>query len=148
MVAFRPVCCDTGFLFSLYGNDSFTNRAKVIANQQSQSLAISSFNEFELSNSIRFAMCRGFLPTERGMTMFSNIEADRQAGGFIIAPVSLAATLTEARRLSATHTLTGGHRAMDILHVATALQLEASLFLTFDDHQRTLAQAEGLEVPE
>jgi predicted nucleic acid-binding protein len=35
---------------------------------------------------------------------------------------------------------------MDILHVATALHLGATEFLTFDANQKELAEAEGLVV--
>ena len=52
----------------------------------------------------------------------------------------------EAERLTAEHTLTGGHRGMDTLHVATALILKASEFRSFDKNQRKLATAEGLVV--
>jgi predicted nucleic acid-binding protein len=36
---------------------------------------------------------------------------------------------------------------MDILHVATAIELGATHFLTFDANQKKLAEAEGLTVP-
>ena len=36
---------------------------------------------------------------------------------------------------------------MDILNVATALELGAREFLTFDENQKRLAEAEGLVVP-
>jgi predicted nucleic acid-binding protein len=36
---------------------------------------------------------------------------------------------------------------MDILHVATAIELGAKEFLTFDANQKKLAEAEGLLVP-
>jgi len=42
---------------------------------------------------------------------------------------------------------TGGHRSFDILHVAAALTIDAKQFLTFDENQRRLAEAEGLSVP-
>lgn len=45
------------------------------------------------------------------------------------------------------HTLTGGHRGFDILHVASALIVKANRFLTFDENQKKLAKAEGLVVP-
>jgi predicted nucleic acid-binding protein len=51
-----------------------------------------------------------------------------------------------AEDLSGRHTLKGGHRSFDVIHVATALTLEATQFLTFDERQRQLAMAEGLEV--
>jgi hypothetical protein len=41
----------------------------------------------------------------------------------------------------------GGHRAMDILHLATTKHLGLKRFLTFDGNQKTLAEAEGLVVP-
>jgi predicted nucleic acid-binding protein len=42
--------------------------------------------------------------------------------------------------------MSGGHRSLDILHVATALHLGALEFLTFDTNQRKLAAAEKLKV--
>jgi predicted nucleic acid-binding protein len=51
-----------------------------------------------------------------------------------------------ARRLSTSHTDRLGPRAIDLLHVACALSLAAEVFLTFDQRQSDLAQAEGLQV--
>ena len=44
------------------------------------------------------------------------------------------------------HTITAGDHSFDVLHVATALHLEAREFLTFDTNQRKLAAVEGLAV--
>ena len=55
--------------------------------------------------------------------------------------------MDEAKRLSAMHTRTGGHRGFDILHVAATLQLKGERLLTFDGNQKKLADAEGLGVP-
>ena len=51
-----------------------------------------------------------------------------------------------AARLSQFHTTIATYGALDILHVATALELRASTFLSFDKRQRELAEAEGLVV--
>jgi predicted nucleic acid-binding protein len=51
-----------------------------------------------------------------------------------------------ARSLSAKHTERLGARAIDLLHVASALMLESELFLTADARQAQLARAEGLNV--
>lgn len=48
---------------------------------------------------------------------------------------------------SSTRTLAAGHRSFDILHVASALVLQADLFLTFDAKRKRLAEAEGILVP-
>ncbi len=54
--------------------------------------------------------------------------------------------LRVAERLSAAYTKANGYRAFDILHIATALVLEAEEFISFDGNQRKLAAAEGLRV--
>jgi len=52
-----------------------------------------------------------------------------------------------ATELSERHTIARGCRAFDLFHVATALHLGHTEFLTFDGTQRGLAEAEGLVVP-
>ena len=59
-------------------------------------------------------------------------------------PVDWAAVHQRAEALSTAHTISSGHRLADILHVATALHLGVTEFLTFDSNQKKLAQAEGL----
>jgi hypothetical protein len=66
---------------------------------------------------------------------------------YTLIPLDLQATIAKAEELSARHTREHGYRAMDILHVATALHLGAKAFLSFDKSQRMLALAEGLELP-
>ena len=79
--------------------------------------------------------------------MLRDLQSDLSAGVSEVVPVDWAGVLSLAEMLSAKHTERGGHRFADILHVATALQLGAATFWTFDANQRELAEAEGLEVP-
>ena len=53
-------------------------------------------------------------------------------------------TLRHAERVGAAHTRRTGVRAMDLFHVAVALEVKAELFLTFDDRQFATAKAAGL----
>ena len=110
-------------------------------------ICISAFNHFELINALRFAECRRTLKpgdAARHQQLFLNALRD---GRLVEKTCNLAQILAEATRLSAAHTLTGGHRGFDILHVAAARVLGASHFLTFDANQKRLAENEGLEVP-
>lgn len=75
------------------------------------------------------------------------IEADVKAGGLRLAICNHASIIDEAKRLSSTRTLAEGHRSFDNLHVASALVLQADLFLTFDAKRKRLAEAEGILVP-
>ena len=60
--------------------------------------------------------------------------------------LDLDAVLTRAGKLSSAHTERIGARAIDILHVASALALESEQFLTTDSRQAQLAKAEGMKV--
>ena len=51
-----------------------------------------------------------------------------------------------AQRLSQHHSTRASYGAMDVLHVASALELHADTLLTFDERQGELARAEDLEV--
>ena len=73
-------------------------------------------------------------------------EDDLKSGHLYPASVDLTAIVTEAARLSELHTLSGGHRSFDILHVATARLLKATIFLSFDANQRKLATTLRLHV--
>jgi len=46
--------------------------------------------------------------------------------------------------LSRKHTASIGCRSLDVLHVASALELELKNFLTFDRRQQKLAAAAGI----
>ncbi|HUB67974.1 MAG TPA: type II toxin-antitoxin system VapC family toxin [Candidatus Methylacidiphilales bacterium] len=142
----KPVCCDTSFLFALYGNDVHTAKALALVRRLRQPLTLSVFNEFELKNALRFAGWRKlFSATQIGLFQAA-YEADRNAGRLVAAPCNLTAIITEARRLSASYTLNHGHRSFDLLHVAVALHLGAGEFLSFDANQRKLARTEGLKL--
>jgi predicted nucleic acid-binding protein len=141
-----PACCDTSFLFSLYGRDANSPRAAAAAKRAAQPISLTAFNEFELLNAIRLAVFRRLLPPAAGATIIAAFESDLAQGNLVIANCNLSQVLTEAKRLSATNTPNGGYRSFDILHVAAASHLSAKIFLSFDDQQRALAQSVGLKV--
>ena len=60
--------------------------------------------------------------------------------------VDMDSSLTRAAALSASYTERLGARAIDLLHVSCAFELESELFLTADERQAQLARAEGLKV--
>jgi len=140
-------CADTSFLFSLYGNDAHTPRALAWMKSQRTALVVTSLNEYELGNALRFAEFRNGISLGEAALFWAEFEADRASGRLQVQICNLADVVHEAKRLSAMHTLTSGHRGFDILHVASALIVKAQRFLTFDENQKKLAEAEGLVVP-
>jgi predicted nucleic acid-binding protein len=141
------ISCDTSFLSSLYLVDVHTPKARARLQEirRSVGLVLSPFHQYELSNAIRLSIFRGLRDRAAGEAILAAFEADIASGHFDLPTCNLASVLIEAKRLSASHTVTGGHRAFDILHVAAALRLGANEFLTFNYNQRKLALAAGLK---
>lgn len=77
----------------------------------------------------------------------AKFSANLASGAIVVVPVDWADVASIAERLSAQYTWTEGYRGFDVLHVATALHLGATEFLSFDGKQKDLAEAEGLVVP-
>ncbi len=79
--------------------------------------------------------------------MMKVLETNFNSGVLVLETVDWADVHSIAEQLSAKHTMKGGHRPMDILHLATARHLKVPLVLTFDGNQKKLAEAEGFKVP-
>ncbi len=79
--------------------------------------------------------------------MLADLKSDLVSGAVSTIPGPWPQVHLAAERLSELYTDANGHRSMDILHVATAIELGVKEFLTFDGNQKKLAEAEGLIVP-
>jgi predicted nucleic acid-binding protein len=139
-------CCDTSFLYALYGNDAHSTTAVTMLASLSSRLTISGLNDFELTNALHHAAWRGLLTKNEVNSRLGEFARSRNEGRIFVAPCDFAAVTRQARELAVKWTPSQGNRAFDILHVATALHLRADLFLTFDARQRSLAAAEGLRI--
>lgn len=144
---------DTSFLCALYRTQVNSALADQYMAGLSGTLGVSSLLLLEFRQSVRLQTrlnlndrTKGFPQTE-GRQMLNDLQIDLNAGLLTTIPVDWSAVHQRAEALSNVHTLAGGHRLADILHVATALHLGVTEFLTFDANQKKLADAEGLVVP-
>lgn len=116
-------------------------------------LEVSTLLLYEFRQAVRFQIrlhrhdaSKGY-PRAEGTKMLADLKADLVSGQVITIPAPWPQIHLAAERLSELYTDAGGHRSMNILHVATAIELGAKQFLTFDGNQKKLAEAEGLVVP-
>ncbi len=100
----------------------------------------------ELANAIALAVFRGDMPSEDAADAFQEIEDDFANGDLFYLDLLWRAALDRAFELSKKHSPTIGARSLDVLHVACALELKLSHFLTFDERQAKLAKATGLKL--
>jgi len=140
------VYADTSFLFSLYVPDANSSAAAVIMKRIKPPLLATDFAEFEFINALNWRIFRKELRASEVQAVLLSFSMDVHDGLIRIVPIS-AATFAHARRIARTQTRVLGTRALDVLHVASALALRASSFCTFDKNQAKLAAAVGLRVP-
>ena len=141
------ICCDTSFLFSVYGNDGNTEIAHAFLKNIRAPISVSLFNGFELANAFRLAEFRRLIGKGDSSRFLEQHRQDVHDGRILEQPCNLAEVIKRAHELSARHTLRGGHRGFDILQVAAALEQGATEFLTFDRLQNKMATGENLNVP-
>ena len=136
---------DTGFLCSLYAPDAHTARAASRMARQPLPLPFVWLHQLELRNALRLRVFRREITRPQRDAALNLLLADLAGGVLVAATPAHFPMMTEAERLSALHSETLGTRSLDILHVASALVLGATDFLTFDQRQATLARAAGLK---
>jgi predicted nucleic acid-binding protein len=142
-----PIYADTSFLFSVYAANEHSRNALRILRRLSEPLSITIISQFELETAMRLREFTRDLTAGQSERYLDRFSEDVSGGQMRIEQVDLHSLFARARRLSAKHVLTLGVRSFDILHVASALELQAESFLTFDRLQQKLAIAEGLKTP-
>lgn len=78
--------------------------------------------------------------------ILAEIEGDFACGLLIHADLLWRATLNRAMKLSRQFTPSLGTRTLDVLHVASALELKMRHFFTYDSKQQLLARAADLKI--
>ena len=144
---------DTSFLCAMFRNQANSPEAAKHFAQMPEPLHVASPLLFEFRQATRWQAFlhgkdpkRGFDRTT-AQAALAKFHANLASGAIVVVPVDWADVASIAERLSAQYTWTEGYRGFDVLHVATALHLGVTEFLTFDGNQKKLAEAEGLVVP-
>ncbi len=136
---------DTSFLISLFTPDANSVEASHLFAGSTRPFLLTPFGEAEFVNTLELRVFRSELDPAEADAYFRAFHADIDAGTFSRRTVPITA-YERAVALSRRHTRRLGTRALDVLHVAIAIELGAEVFFTFDHGQRRLARAAGLAV--
>jgi predicted nucleic acid-binding protein len=137
---------DTSFLVSLYAQDVNSVPAARIMSEAKLPVLMTSLGELELVNALQLRRFRRELELRETKAAATLFHRDLESGIFVVKLLSPAVFET-AKQLSRRRTASLGTRTLDILHVASALVFQTESFYTFDNSQRMLAKAEGLQTP-
>lgn len=144
---------DTSFLCALYRTQDNSDRALAYREAMTEPLHITRLLQWEFRQSVRFQAFRHSNNREVGYPwleaerMIDKLTEHLDQGLVKMVHCDLINILAIGERISKMRTFVGGHRSFDILHLATAIELEAKAFLSFDANQRQLAAAEGMTTP-
>ena len=148
MIAFP----DTSFLCAFYRHQANSPPAAAYFKALPEALPVSALLLYEFRQSVRFQVwlhaqdkSKGYPQTDCDRAL-AHLQTDLDTGALMVVTTDWPDVHRRAETISKRHTIAGGHRSLDILHVATALHLGAREFLTFDTNQRKLAAAEKLKV--
>jgi predicted nucleic acid-binding protein len=108
-------------------------------------LPVTPHGRLEIVNGICLAGFRKIISAEALSDAIVSFDEDLAEGRYVDADILWRATLRRARELSRAHTPALGCRTLDVLHVATAIELGLRYFVTFDSRQGQLAKAAGLK---
>ena len=141
----EAIYADPSALLKLYVHQPESRTMSAWRGRLKGALAVTLHGRVEIVNGICLAAFRGYLTAEALSDALTSLEEDFAEGRYFHADLLWRAALQRASELSRKHTVTLGCRSLDVLHVASALELDLKNFLTFDRRQQKLAAAAGMK---
>jgi predicted nucleic acid-binding protein len=137
---------DTGFIVSLYLEETTSEAASKEAAAMKEPLALTPLSQLEIRNAFNRAVNQGRITLAQRDTCLEIVEGGVKSGLFVETPIPSVELHAKARELSDCYTPTLATRSLDLLHVAAAALLGAKVFYSFDERQRKAAAGQGLKV--
>jgi predicted nucleic acid-binding protein len=137
---------DSSLIVALYLAEADSARADAACSSVAPPVLLTDWHRVEIANAFQRAVKNGRVTDAQAVQLWQDFTADIAAGRFQIIAVDHAAVLTRTLALTQKHTATTGTRSLDLIHIASSLEMSASDFLSFDNRQRQAASVEGLNV--
>lgn len=133
---------DTSFLVSLYVPDQHSEEARKRISER-PAIWLTPLHRAEWAHAVSQHVFQRRISGREAQQAYRSFEQDRASKVWV--EITLPEMVFETCvRLARRHGPRLGVRTLDSLHVATALELKASRFWSFDFRQAKLAKAEGL----
>jgi predicted nucleic acid-binding protein len=135
------IYADPSALLKLYRHEPESRAVAAWRGTIKGPLRVTHHGRVELTNGIALAAHRGLINESAFEAAVAALDDDFEQGRY-----SLAEIPWRAADLSRQHSGTLGTRTLDVIHVASALELGSKIFVTFDHRQQSLAKATGLKI--
>jgi predicted nucleic acid-binding protein len=141
-----PAYADSSLLLKLYIREPETMAAWQVVNRMQEPLVFTPLHRLEMLNGIRRCAATKKVTRAQAVRAMLLLRTHVQSGRYTLPVVPWQVVFQRAHHLSRKHARKLLVRSLDLLLVALALEIGATVFLTFDDRQRQTASAEGLKV--
>jgi predicted nucleic acid-binding protein len=142
----NKIYADPSALLKLYLHGPDSRRMSAWRAKVHGPLVVTHHGRVELVNGIALAAHRKLVGEQTFGAALTALDDDFDQGRYYQADLLWRATLKRAAELSREHSRSLGTRALDVLHVASAIELESRSFITFDVRQQKLVEAVGLKL--
>jgi predicted nucleic acid-binding protein len=137
---------DTSIITKWYVREADSESALRVRQRFDPPATLTHLHRVELTNAWHLKVFRKEIKKAVLARAREDLQADVEAGIWILPAYDLGEVFRRAEALSSLHTPKLGTRSLDILHVAAALELSARSFVTGDRRQAKLAAACRLRV--
>ena len=137
---------DTSIIVRLYVKEEYSLDASNRIIENNEAIPLTGFHDLEFTNAINLKLFRKEITENEADYIISKFHEHESKGVYYRPQLSWAETFRHAVDLSGNHTGNTGPRSLDILHVASALSIEADRFFTIDTRQSKLAYLAGLKI--
>ena len=135
---------DPSALLKLYLHEPESRAMSTWRTRARAPVMVTHHGRVELTNAIALAVYRKLIDERIFQAAMAAVEDDFETGRCLQADIPWRATFSRAAELSRRFSPTLGTRTLDILHVASAIELGFRHFLSFDERQLNLARAAGM----
>jgi len=137
---------DTSVIVKLFVKEEHSLDASNWLRKNNEAIPLTVFHELEFNNAINLKEFRAEISPDETRLIMARFAEHESKGVFYRPQISWAESFKYAVDLSRKHTKKTGSRALDILHVASALSIKADRFLSFDERQSKLASLAGMRI--
>jgi predicted nucleic acid-binding protein len=137
---------DTSVIVKLYSLEPNSLEVSRWIRKNNEAIPLTNLHELEFNNAIRLKQFRKEISSDQANQILSRFDDHKKEGIYYHPKLNWTDIWTSSIDLSIRHMGIVGSRSLDILHVASAIELKFSRFVTLDIRQADLAKRAGLKV--
>jgi predicted nucleic acid-binding protein len=137
---------DSAIIVKLYVQEANSPDAVALVSAQPGPCPLTPWQEVEVRTAMRLKAFRGEVTAEELRKSMDAFDEDLRSGRWQMPAYEQGRIWQLTRELSARHAARIGCRTLDLIHVAAALAIGATVFVTFDARQKEVARLEGLNI--